>query len=83
MSNSKIEEEQKQRLIQNENLLDDNQNEIDIRPFSSRVKKVLEWKPKKRIFELEEKHIQELRQHHIKNDAHWNEFEGLYKGLSP
>ena len=51
MSNSRIEEEQKQRLIQ-PNQLDENVNENDFRPQSSTVKKVINWNEKKQVFEL-------------------------------
>ena len=50
MSNLKIEEEQRQKLIDNDDKGDDLDN---FRPDSSRVKKVLNWNPQTNKFELE------------------------------
>lgn len=52
-----------------------------MKPSSSRVKKVLYWNDQRKQFEMDEKHIQELRENHIKDPQHWNEFEHFYKGL--
>ena len=91
MSNSRIEEEQKANLLgeqrtaatNHEDFGDENQNDIDMRPSSSRVKKVLNWNKKTSQFELETKHIEELRRDHIKDDNQWREFETLYKDMDP
>jgi hypothetical protein len=83
---NRTEEESKTRLIQQPvNKIEDqdeNQNEQEMRPSSSRVKKVLFWNSKTMKFEMEEKHINELRRDHIKNDEQWREFEGLYSNLN-
>lgn len=51
----------------------------DLRPSSSRVKKVLNWDGNK--FTMDERHKRELRDHHIKDQAKWAEFENLYEGF--
>ena len=47
----------------------------DLRPSSSRVKKVLNWDPQLGKFHMDQKHMNELREHHIKDPAHWRQFE--------
>ena len=39
----------------------DMQNEMDMLPSSSRVKKVLQWNAKTHVFEMEQRHQDELR----------------------
>ena len=51
----------------------------DLRPSSSRVKKVLNWDGMK--FDMDAKHKKELRDHHIKNEHYWKEFEDLVQGF--
>ena len=93
-NNAAVHEEQKTQLLstdeQNDepqmDITDDDdlQDELDaMRPNSSRVKKVLNWDPKHREFEMDEKHKKDLQEFHIKNKHHWDEFEALYKGLPP
>ena len=83
---NRIEEENKARLIQAPaNSIvdqDENQNDHEIKPISSRVKKVLFWNSTIMKFGMPEKDINELRRDHIKNDEQWREFEGLYSGLN-
>ena len=58
-------------------------NDFDIRPSSSRVKKVLMWDVKRREFEMTEQDKRDLRDYHIKDDRQWQEFEEKYKSLNP
>ena len=44
---------------------------LDIRPSSSRVKKVLIWNPRRREFEMSEDDKRELREAHIKDPDLW------------
>ena len=44
---------------------------LDIRPSSSRVKKVLIWNPKRREFEMSEDDKRELSEAHIKDNNLW------------
>ena len=97
MSNQ-IEEEQKSKLLQDNNqLTEDVQREMDfgsnnddlggdnleIRPSSSRVKKVLIWNSKRQEFDMSEEDKKELRDAHIKDPQLWRQFEELYKSLEP
>ena len=56
---------------------------LEIRPSSSRVKKVLIWNPKRQEFDMSEDDKKELRDAHIKDPALWRQFEELYKSLEP
>ena len=86
-----IEEEQKtQLLVDNvaQDLIDhgdmgDGDDGNDIRPSSSRVKKVLIWNFKRQEFDMSEDDKRELREAHIKDPELWREFEELYKSLEP
>ena len=77
-------EEQKNQLLEKNNdsgaLGEDDQN--DLLPPSSRVKKILKWNTKLEVFEMEEQHQQELRAI-IKDDAQWAEFEKFFTSLRP
>ena len=55
----------------------------EMRPNSSRVKKVLVWNPKRQEFEMSEDDKRELKEMHIKNENHWKEFEEKYRSLQP
>ena len=84
---SQIVEEQKTRLIEQEEanqLLEqdtmafqrEHQTEVDgdvleIRPSSSRVKKVLIWNTKRQEFEMSEEDKRELREAHITKPEEW------------
>lgn len=89
-ADNQVHDEQKAKLLSNEQeqhneqprvLTEDLQNDLDMRPSSSRVKKVLYWNSKRQEFEMDEKHIQELRDQHINDPSLWNEFEAFYKNL--
>lgn len=66
-----------------EQLLVDEGQEQDVLPPSSRVKKILKWNREKQVFDMEQQHIDELRQFHITNAQQWDEFERLYTSLAP
>ena len=98
MSGAKIEEEGKTQLLNNNgkdmafgsnedqfggNDFGDGYNDFDIRPSSSRVKKVLIWNQKRREFDMSEQDKQDLREYHIKDNEQWREFEEKYKSLEP
>ena len=89
MKKHQIEEEQKTQLLNDnrssqvkdipsgekfnaENLDGDDQ---DIRPSSSRVKKMIIWDFKRQVFEMTDEDKTELKDVHIKNDSFWKEFE--------
>ena len=81
-------DEQRQTLISDH--MDFNNNGQDgedlggeMRPSSSRVKKVLIWNSKRHEFEMSEEDKRELRDAHIKDDAHWQQFERMYRDLPP
>jgi hypothetical protein len=84
---NRIEEENKARLIQSPaNSIvdqDENQNDHEIKPISSRVKKVLFWDSKEEKFKMPEKDIDDLTKNHIQKPQQWEEFKGLYSGLNP
>ena len=98
MSNQ-IEEEQKTQLLRDDagsQLMSDvraddpmefsNENMDDmgeIRPSSSKVKKVLIWNSKRQEFDMSEDDKRELRDAHIKDLELWREFEELYRSLDP
>ena len=44
---------------------------VDMRPSSSRVKKVLIWNGKNRMFDMSEEDKRELREAHIKDPERW------------
>ena len=46
-------------------------DDLDIRPSSSRVKKVLIWNAKRHEFEMSEEDKRELREAHIKDPELW------------
>ena len=56
---------------------------LEIRPSSSRVKKVLIWNSKRQEFDMSEEDKRELREQHIKDPNLWREFEELYRSLEP
>ena len=56
---------------------------LEMRPSSSRVKKVLIWNSKRNEFDMSEDDKRELREAHIKDPQLWREFEELYKSLEP
>ena len=56
---------------------------LEIRPSSSRVKKVLIWNVKRQEFDMSEEDKKELREAHIKDPELWRSFEELYKSLEP
>jgi hypothetical protein len=56
---------------------------LEIRPSSSRVKKVLIWNPKRQEFDMSEDDKKELREAHIKDPELWRQFEELYRSLEP
>ena len=56
---------------------------LEIRPSSSRVKKVLIWNPKRQEFDMSEDDKKELREAHIKDPELWRQFEELYRSLDP
>ena len=81
LRHKKIEEESKTQLLNNKggdmafgqddagnNDFGDGYNDFDIKPNSSRVKKVLIWDKKRREFEMSEADKQDLREYHIKDD---------------
>ena len=86
-----IEEEQKTQLLVDDvaqDLIDagdlgDGDDATDIRPSSSRVKKVLIWNTKRQEFDMSEDDKKELREMHIKDAELWRQFEELYKSLEP
>ena len=98
MSNQ-IEEEQKTQLLRDDpsQLMSDvrggddpmefNNEAMDdmgeIRPSSSKVKKVLIWNSKRQEFDMSEDDKRELRDAHIKDLELWREFEELYRSLDP
>ena len=55
----------------------------EIRPSSSKVKKVLIWNSKRQEFDMSEDDKRELRDAHIKDLELWREFEELYRSLDP
>ena len=81
-----MEPDQRTQLIANDNgnaaLVDENDLD-DILPPSSRVKKILKWNKETSRFEMEPKHQEELREHHIKDAAQWAEFERFFTSLRP
>ena len=91
----KIEEEQKTQLLQDDhssqliggpsgekfNVENVDGDDLDIRPSSSRVKKVLIWNPKRQEFEMSEEDKAELRDVHIKDPSLWRQFEESYRSL--
>ena len=95
MSTGKIEEESKQQLINDKggmafeqqdeatNDFGDGFNDFDIKPNSSRVKKVLIWDKKRREFEMTDADKNDLREYHIREDEQWQQFEEKYKSLEP
>jgi len=76
---SQVAEEQKDRLLTNDEMpipSDDResseiQNDLDMRPSSSRVKKVLNWNSSTQDFEMDEVHRKALREAY----ENWDEFE--------
>ena len=62
---------------------DDLGDGLEIRPSSSRVKKVLIWNAKRQEFDMSEEDKKELREAHIKDPELWRQFEELYKSLEP
>ena len=86
MSGARIEEEGKTQLLNNQgkdlafgqnddqlagNDFGDGYNDFDIRPSSSRVKKVLIWNTKRREFDMSEQDKDDLRAYHIKDPGQW------------
>ena len=61
----------------------DGYNDFDIKPNSSRVKKVLIWDKKRREFEMSDADKADLREYHIKDNDQWQQFEEKYKSLDP
>ena len=64
----------------------ENQGDVDypeIRPSSSRVKKVLIWNTGRQQFDMSDEDKRELREAHIKDPELWRQFEELYKSLDP
>ena len=88
-----IEEEQKTQLLTNNNDADNsnmnfansemNVDDGEIRPSSSRVKKVLMWNAETRHFEMSQEDMDELQNVHINNPAHWSDFKRMYTNLDP
>ena len=56
---------------------------LEIRPSSSKVKKVLIWNPKRQEFDMSDEDKRELREAHIKDPDLWRDFEELYRSLDP
>ena len=56
---------------------------LEIRPSSSKVKKVLIWNPKRQEFDMSDEDKRELREAHIKDPDLWRDFEELYRSLNP
>ena len=81
MSGSRIEEEGKQQLIQDgmqfgreEDANADafgEYNDFDIKPNSSRVKKVLIWNKKRCEFEMSDQDKKDLQEFHITDQDQW------------
>ena len=57
-------------------------DEDDLRPSSSRVKKVLLWNSQTSQFEMDPKHMKELEDHHIKGDD-WRQFKQWKDSFNP
>ena len=64
-----------------QNNFDEQEGIEDIVPPSSRVKKILVWNDRTLKFEMEQKHIDELRQNHITDERNWNEFQKMYESF--
>ena len=90
-----IEEEQKTKLISEEqpdagmDAAEMNFNDgadgdgLDLKPSSSRVKKVLIWSEKHQEFEMKPEDKEELQKAYFTNNQDWAAFERQYKSLNP
>ena len=89
MKKHQIEEEQKTQLLNDDrssqlkNIPSDEKfnaenfdgDDQDIRPSSSRVKKMIIWDFKRQVFEMTDEDKTELKYVHIKDDSLWEKFE--------